>query len=275
MAKEAAANGTTPAPGQYKRAPNFDPGFRPAVEEGYLTVQQAVQRGNRRVLATRLQQRHGISEHQALLVADNRVSIGEIMQEREAAAAAAPASPKVARAAATRTAAPSTGKPRAGRARMVVSLLLILAGTGAVGLLGWNRWQQQVDQSRAVAHAESVREARQAENRMEASPEPAPADPKTAVRRGTEVLTNEFGQVTRVSAPDPRSALESYCAAVPGLDPLGVEDAPGAATGVRLGILRDMGRPQHHLAIRLKRDHRTGRWGAGDGTTPLEPTVAR
>ena len=75
-----------------KRVANFDPGFRTAVDRGWLTVQQAVQRGNREAFATRLSRRHGIPMAQALKIADNRVRLAEVLRKKHRARARAKAS---------------------------------------------------------------------------------------------------------------------------------------------------------------------------------------
>jgi hypothetical protein len=79
----------TDRPASRQRVP-FDPEFRPAVEEGRLTAQQAAARGRRAEFAERLVARHGLSSEAAYAVADNRLSLRAAMRAREESEARAP-----------------------------------------------------------------------------------------------------------------------------------------------------------------------------------------
>jgi hypothetical protein len=268
LSPEPAPSGVTVRTTGSRRGPNYDPGFRPAVAKGYLTVQQAVQRGNRDALARRLQQRHGLSQREALRVADNRISIHEMLQQRESRPAPAT---RRGRAAPARK---SKKKRKRRTGLMVAWLLLILAATSAAALVGWNRWQKQVARTRAQARPAPV-----AATQPEAAPESAAAETPAvssvtpATPPGSEVLTDEDGRVTRVTGPDPRAVLDAYCASVAGLDPIGLEEGAGIS-GFRIGLLNDLSQPGKRFSIRIRRDNRSGRWLVGDGSAPVDPYPA-
>src|SRR5260221_2009063 len=63
--KDSAAGTATRAtsPSEMQREVAYDPGFASAVAAGSLTVQQAIERGDRRALSARLAQRHRLPSH--------------------------------------------------------------------------------------------------------------------------------------------------------------------------------------------------------------------
>ncbi len=65
----------------------YDLGFQPAIDAGHLTIQQAMERGEREALRRRLAQRFSISMELAEQVADNRLSVGQILSRPHASAA--------------------------------------------------------------------------------------------------------------------------------------------------------------------------------------------
>ena len=83
-----AAGGAQPATRKERDSPRklaFDPAFRPAVEAGFLTPRQAMERGSRETYAQRLRLRHQISSQLAQAVADNRLPLMEALRKRDAA----------------------------------------------------------------------------------------------------------------------------------------------------------------------------------------------
>lgn len=93
---------------------------------------------------------------------------------------------------------------------------------------------------------------------------------------GAEFVATDDGVVLSVSAPDPHTVLRGYCAASPNgrLEPLDVVPSARLGSGARLGLMRDVRRPDHLLAITIREDRATDRWRAGDGSTRLVPRLA-
>ncbi len=64
----------------------YDLAFQQAVNQGHLTVRQAMERGDRVVFASKLVQKRGLKMSQAFMVADNRLTIRAALQmQREQA----------------------------------------------------------------------------------------------------------------------------------------------------------------------------------------------
>ncbi len=63
----------------------YDPGFGSAVAAGFLTVEQAVMRGDRVFWALRIAQKHGLSMGVAFMIADNKVRLDEALREKDRA----------------------------------------------------------------------------------------------------------------------------------------------------------------------------------------------
>ena len=304
--------GVTAGPGNPhagpKRAPSYDARFRPAVEAGFLTVRQAIQRGNRRAFAARIAQRHGLPLKVAFEVADNRISLREATrqkagsgvprQAREAAApagdgrsAAVPAAPARAaprssaasryadapRSAATRRSAAtplyaetrrSVDAPRpAATAGKVIIIIAASVAAVAMAYHGWSTWKDGIERNRRVAQAAAI--AAEASAAEEAAPVPTAAT--DVGLRAAEVLVDEFGRVTRVSGPDPRSVLDAFCGSVAGLEPLQVTETRPPFAGARLGKLQDENEWGVTFAIRIKRDSSSSRWVTGNGRLPISP----
>jgi len=241
-----------------RRVASFDPAFRPAVEAGLLTVQQAVERGERQAFAARLSRKHGIPLGQALKVADNRARLAEVVQKQ--------------RSARKRAARPAAGRPRksrSSRARRSVQVAVIslsLLGVAAAGFWGVGRWKAEERQARQMAE-------RFAQAPPGAAEEPATRpDPEDLMNRLVEIDKNEMGMLASVVGPDPRAVLHAYCGAVPGLKPLGLADTVPAFTGSRLGVFHDLSSAEQKSIV-IRRDTRTGQWRAGDGTHPISPRV--
>lgn len=81
------------------------------------------------------------------------------------------------------------------------------------------------------------------------------------------------GRLTRVGAPDPRSALFGLCQHelhVGVLQPLAIAPSIPANSGQRIGVVRDAGQPTMMAWVRITLDPRTHRWNIGDGQSPVE-----
>ena len=251
----------------------FDAGFTQAVSEGCLTVQQAIERGDRKAWARRISARHGLPMEQALRIADNRENL------HSAILAKPPTRP-------LRSAPPARGLPRrvkaASHSQKVLIVILGLVAVGAIGLHSWRLWDTWVMRSLRVtqnparppgppsAAAEPETPAG-AELETEAAPPPGDGPHAAALER-VEVSRDERGEVVRVAGPDPRTVLSGYCAAGKTsvlLEPLEVLPTVPPMTGSRLGVFRDFGDLSSLFAIRIQKDRKTRRWVAGDGRRPI------
>lgn len=244
-----------------RRVANFDPAFRPAVAAGCLTVQQAVQRGNRQAYATRLARKHGISMARALDVADNRMRLGEVVRLAEEARAAAARRPRRPTATASKAARRRPGV----RPWQVAVMVVSLAGLAVAGRVGVARWNAEKEASRQVG----ALAAATAERSAAAEPSETP-DPAKVAAHNVDVEKNGMGMISRIAGPDPQSVLNAYCGAFAGLQPVGLADTVPPFNGSRLGVFRDLNEPGEH-SILIRHDQRSGRWRAGDGANPITP----
>ncbi len=251
-----------------KRAPNFDPAFRPAVAEGHLTVQQAVQRGNRKAFATRLTRKYGISMQQALKVADNRLRLGDVVKRTDPGRSAP--TPERRRTGRQPVSSTATTKPSRKRRALPIAITVVsLLGVGGASFWGISRWNLQREETRTIAaRAEMSTRRSLAANADEAGVPTAPPRPTVDVEK------NHMGMLARIAGPDPQSVLNAYCGAIPGLQPLGLLEAAPPFSGSRLGIFRDVN-SNVEQSILIRRDFNTGRWRAGDGTNPIMPQARR
>ncbi len=241
----------------------YDPGFRSAVEQGYLTVQQATQRGKRDVYAAKLASRHRLPLRTAFMVADNQITIREALQEKEQA----------------QQAVESVSKPKRkglGTGQKAIAFTFAAVLFGAVGAYGWMLWTQQVGRSReAEARTELYQEPNPAGRVASLAGAATDATPAPATgRSAVKIDTDAEGRITRVDGPDPMSVLESYCASSGGMEPLQLAPATAGFSSIRLGYLRDFDNLESMFAIRIRRDARTRRWVAGDGHEPIRPSQA-
>ncbi len=260
-ATRAGVSVSTAGPRLAEEEASFDPAFAAAVRDGSLTVQQAMQRGDRRTLALRLAQRHRLPRPLAEMVADNRITVRQALAQKAAIEAKEPPRPQ-------------TSVSHGVWNFMVFSIGVLILG--ALGVHVYQTWGEFLAQRGAAALAP----------RMAA----AAVRPAAAVRSGPSVplppppltvpKTDTTGQLVEVSGPDPRSVLIVFCTTgrQAGLR-LPVELAPGAppSAAQRWGLFRSVDQPGAPTrAIRIRKDPQTGRWIAGDGRTPIpteEPPV--
>ena len=225
----------------------FDPGFESAVAEGFLTAEEALERGDRKSLATYLAGLHRIPLRLAFKVADNRITLAEatliVAQNPELA-------PDLPRTPATR------------RERVLAWTLgvLLLAAIGIQAAHIWHRASQppfprgQLSMQRAAA----PREISEAEPRR---------------RAVADLTTGDDGALLRIEAPDPSSVLRSFCDSGPReCEPVELAPARPPFPGTRIGVFRDLDRLNSRFAIRIFKDRETSRWVAGDGVQPI-PTM--
>jgi hypothetical protein len=251
---EPAAGGTATAPAAAAIAEvAYDPGFADAVRDGCLTIQQAMERGDRQALALRLAHRHRLPTMLALKVADNRMTVRQAVAQKLVLESREPPRPQ-------------TSVSHGVWNFMVYSVgAMILAGLGAHVYHVWGDFLAE----RAAA-ALSPRMAA-------AAPRPRPEPPPAAVPAPPPPLTvprtDATGQLVEIIGPDPKSVLLAFCSTgrqAGRREPVGIAATlpPGAAA--RLGVYRNLEQPATPLrAVRMRRDPGSGRWVAGDGRTPI------
>jgi len=240
-----------PKPGLTESDKPYDHAFGRAVADGFLSVQQAVERGDRRALALRVSQRHRLPMDLALMVADNRVSVRQALEQKAAREAKEPPPPQT---------SVSHG---------VWNFMVFSIGTMILtGLLihMYHVWGEYLTRNGAVGLEETVASAAE----RPPAPPPAAAAPPPPL---TVPRTDSTGQLVEVAGPDPGSVLVSFCATgrQAGLrEPVEVAPAVPPSSGLRFGVFRSLEQPGTPLrAIRIRQDAKTGRWLAGDGRGPI------
>jgi len=227
------------------------------VREGCLTVKQAIERGDRRALATRLSIRHSLPMDLAYMAADNRITVRQAVMQKEArngGGRIASAGPSAAPAGAWRVVAYGLG-----------GLLLVVGGMSLNAV-----WQHS--SLSPVAPPPAV-ELSERPERPEAPVPMAPLPPPAL----TVPKMDPAGQIIEVRGPDPRSVLVSFCASGAQAGqrrPVEIVETTPPSSGWRLGIFSSSGERGSSLrAIRIRKDARTSHWIAGDGRNPI-PTEA-
>jgi hypothetical protein len=261
------ARAETPQPSAVRRAPapaastplaeqdaSYDPGFAEAVRDGCLSVQQAVERGDRRALALRMAQRHRLPMALALRVADNRITIRQALAEKAIIESREPP------------------RPQTSVSHGVWNFTVVSLGGLILGALAFHVVQVWSDYlARNGGSGLSPRAA------LASAPAPARPAAPAAVPLPPPPLTvprtDTTGQLVEVVGPDPRSVLIAFCTTGRQAGQRqAVEIAPSAppSAGVRFGVFRSTEQPGAPLrAIRIRQDPRSGRWVAGDGRAPI------
>jgi len=234
----------------------YDPGFASAVSAGSLTVQQAIERGDRRALSARLAQRHRLPSHLALQVADNRITV------RQALALKVDEENK-------EVPRPQTSVSHGVWNFMVYSIgALILCGLGVHIYHVWGEYL-------------ALRGAKGFATEANAAVRPQPATPPVISPAPPPAMTasksDAVGQVTEITGPDPRSVLISFCETgrqSGRREPVEIAPVVPPHLALRLGIFRSLDQPgAPSRAIRIREDSQTGRWVAGDGRGPIQTEV--
>lgn len=240
-------------PEKAERSP-YDPGFRRAVRDGTLTAAQAMERGNRKRMATRLARANGLSRKLAFEVADNRISLPAALRQQAE------------RKASTKGPRPVRLTPRQ-RSWItgVFSVAFMLLAVNGVCL--WHGYAEEAEAAKGLTETVARQNA--------TTPEPAPPrqDAPSRTVDPTEVRTDDEGRVLSVAGPNPREVLIRYCRAASletRLEPVELTSAVPPFPGTRLGLFREHGKPESLLAIRIRRESRTHRWVTGDGSHPIE-----
>jgi hypothetical protein len=163
----------------------YDVNFGSAVNDKYLTVRQAAERGDRELYASKLSRRHGLSMDLAFLVADNRLRLDEALRKKSAVAERSAVAPK-------------TGDffgSRLGVACAIAFACAICVGIG--WRLGAGAGGGQ-DVTATIAGLPSTTAEKSA----------PPRTPSTAATR-----VNVVGQPLSIKARDPESVLSAFCSA--------------------------------------------------------------
>jgi len=226
---------------------DLDPGYREAIAQGTLTVQEAVTRGDRSTYVTNLMSRHEIPEQLASRVADNRISLSEARRQVEQQ-----------RRSRRRT------RPRSSGLRALSMLALSFLTLGTVAWSTWTRGNGQPVRTPVVAPTPPAAQST--------------VTPTEAVKRSedllaaTEVRGDDQGRVLEIVGPDPRTVLLRYCDTSPAsLEALEITSTVPPFREARLGLFRDYSAAGSVFAIRIRRDGRSGRWITGGSSTPIVP----
>lgn len=255
----AAASRSTPLPA-------YDEGFSEAIRDGCLTAQQAIDRGDRQALVSRLAARHLLPMDLALQAADHRITIRQAIQLR------------VARANQERSTEPGGG--RSG----LLKLAAVIVGTAAILTLAAVRVQGlrggEENPGSAVDSAGASTDAGTGTTRPEPALMRLLPDESERVQVGTTTSKSDAeGRLLKVAGPDPRSVLAGFCTSGRRSDlkeAVGIAELGPRFPGERLGIFRNptlSNLPPR--AIRIQKDAQTGEWIAGDGVKPIpsEPVL--
>jgi len=246
------------------KAINYDPGFRSAVENGTLTRQQAVQRGDRVAYASRFAERHDLDMNLAFMIADNEITLAEALQRKTA--------PEV-----TADTLPDPGPSTVRRLPLAGSLALALAA-----LCAWAYWSGSWDRGRdnsagtvtPESHpfgASTPTEVTSATPRPPAATE-AEARSTAPAPSSVELVENENGTLTQVSGPDPQSVLEAFCWHPRNrarLSPRSLTPSAVQSSGDQIGLIADLEHGSAVKAVVISRDPRSRRWRIGNGQTPI------
>lgn len=233
--------------------PLYDPGFTEAVRDGCLTVQQAIERGDRMALAARLATRHLLPMNLALLAADHRITIRQAILQRAAHVEQARPEPE------------GAGWVSA------VKVAAFLGGVAAVLALAAVSLHTSPRPSGAEGSSESDGSAASPPEHALLKLLPDESD-RTKVGTTTSKSDTE-GRLLQVIGPDPRSVLVGFCTSGRRSDlkdPVGIAELDPPSVSERLGIFRNNALSNlPSRAIRIRKDDRTGDWIAGDGAIPI------
>ena len=234
----------------------YDPGFRAAVAKGFLTTEQAIQRGSREAYTSHLTHRYGLSTLLAGLVADNRLALYHAIQTKEKQNRLKQAQEK-------RT---PSALLRGLRRTVAWAAAILLAAFTLHAFVGWSRFVEE-SREKAITAGLTGTVARQAQSASSAADEQS--RPHAAMFVDTEKDT--LGRVTRITGPDARSVLLAFCGQeIPGrLEPLELASTMPPRPGSWIGVYRSWAEPDALYALRIRLDGRTHRWTAGNGREPV------
>lgn len=228
----------------------YDRHFETAVADGFLTVREARERGNRRAYADDLEQRYSLPPVVALQVADNRVRLREALEKLDRLTAPPIRIPK---------------PPRPFPWDRIVGAVAIACVVLALGHHVQRLWSDQVAVGRELELASFA-----AIDRLAAQPaQTLSANPGS----GVAVQRDELGRITRVSAGKPASVLETLCRIASGSTScvwMELEKVEPRQAGRRVGRFVDA-IDGITWAVVIRRDLSSGRWLSGTGLRPIVP----
>jgi hypothetical protein len=229
---------------------HYDRKFEPAIREGFLSVQEAVRRGNRQAYAEELGRRYFLSADLALEVADNRTRLVDILRRTGQIPGH-----------------PASRCERRGPARLQL-MTLLLGVLVLTGLFSVQQWQRQGEIARSMERVSLS--APGAAPSEDASPASVAAleDTRMSIER------DEQGRITMVSARRPADVLAAFCTATRGVTCVTKEIRPSEPRfpGRRLGYLTVTNTSDESRILPIRRDRRSGRWVAGNGLGPIVST---
>lgn len=215
---------------------------------------------DRGTVAERLARRYKLAPEQARDVAERRLTLqAALMQQpRETP-------PKTTRAA-----------RRLEWQRLLIPALAFFLAVTLIGVHAWREWRGYVMRGRELESAPltPVQRDSQAHSTVAASrgSGEAPEEPYVG-EPGVDVLLNDLGEITQITAPSAQAVLVNYCSARgskgQGCDPVELAAPIPAHVGVRIGVFRDYTDLSRTFALRISRDTNSRRWRAGDGLRPI------
>jgi hypothetical protein len=229
------------------RSLRYDRTFEPTVRAGYLTAQEAVQRGDREVYIARLESRFQLPHDLALRVTDGRMRLKPAVEECER------------RRAATRVGRAVNWRP------VAAALVLIVL---AAGFFGASRLAHQRQIVRKLENA-ALAGRQSAADAGETAGTGSQGEPPGRVER------NAQGWVTLVTAGHPADAMSTFCRlATPGAGCASADvlQSTPRFPGRRVGRFT-LDDDERTWLIPIRRERGSGRWAIGTGLRPIAPTA--
>jgi hypothetical protein len=222
---------------------HYDRAFQPTVRAGYLTVQEAVQRGDRESYIARLESRFDLPRDLAHRVADGRARLKLAVEECE-----------------RRRAVTNVGRAIHWR-RVIIILALTALAAGFFGTVHLARQREIARELESAA--------------LTVHQPPAAAESSDQEAPPGRVERDADGWVTRVTAGHPADALSTFCTlATPraGCSSLGVLQTEPRFPGRRVGRFT-LDSDERTWLIPIRRENDSGRWAIGTGLRPIAPTT--
>ena len=237
----------------------YDPAFVEAVAHGYLSVQQAIERGDRDRYARRLVDRHGLSDSLAFMVADNKTSLTMALRKDREEVAEILRPVKIA-----------VWKKALGAAVAGLAMLAV----GIYGIYVWTGIEKETRKVEQWAETVSSKAEKEREAEIEAQ---AKVRPRTVPPRRVRILRDDEGRLLEIEGPDPSSILLAYCANQQPdgrYKPVELTVPEPPFPGTKLGVFTDEADLGKRYAIRIRRTIKGRRWIAGDGQQPITAKLA-
>ncbi len=171
---------------------------------------------------------------------------------------------------------PPSSAPRDGRGRRAqdnyVPVVAIILFIGVAAGLAWAIISAGSTSDSPAPQRDSFFDGKPPASVAEAALAP-PTAANATILAPAKVQLDEAGRPTQIVGVGPASVLAAYCSQRPGegrLEPVGVVMGVPRSSRYRVGLFRDVSRPDQPLrAIRIWRDPRNHTWLAGDGKDPI------